>query len=163
MTSISTSSPLQLLQSQLASGVSSGKVKSGDQDALSSALSDIDSSVQASGANGGAPSKATIDGLISKQVQSGKLTSEQASELQDVFGSFAATGGASTSGAGSSSSLADLLSSSSDNAGSDSSSAGLTTTLNQFLKSLKDGAVTGYGASGTTSSSLTALLVNIKT
>jgi len=164
MTSISANSPLQLLQSQLSAGVFSGKIKSGDQSALSSALSDIDSSLQASGLNGAAPGKSTIESLIAKEVASGKLTSDQASELQEVFGSYASSGGgSSTSTAGeSSTSLLDLLSSNGDGSNSSSDSNDLSSTLSQFLKSLKETAVSGYNVSGTTSSSITALLVNIK-
>jgi hypothetical protein len=55
MTSISAASastyqsPLQKLQAELQSQVTSGAVSSTDQDALSSALTDIDSSVQSNG------------------------------------------------------------------------------------------------------------------
>lgn len=144
MTSIAANSPIQLLQSQLASGISSGKIKSSDQSALSSALTDIDSSLKASDLNGAAPSKSTIDSLIAKQVESGKLTTDQANELQDVFGSFVSKG---------------ATSSTSDSSNSNDFSS----ILDQFLKTLKESSTSGYTASGTTSSSLTAFLVNIKT
>ena len=55
MTSISAASgstyqsPLQQLQDELQSEVNSGAVSSSDQDALSSALTDIDSAMQAGG------------------------------------------------------------------------------------------------------------------
>jgi hypothetical protein len=99
MTSISAASssnyqsPLQKLQDELQSEVNSGAIGSSDQSALSSALTDIDSSLQTSSASdpaGGANSppgdlKSKIDNLIAGEVSSGKLTSDQATELQGVF------------------------------------------------------------------------------
>src|SRR6202140_3715192 len=98
MTSISAASantyqtPLQKLQAELQSEVTSGTVSSSDQDALSSALTDIDSSLQSSRASdqasGTKPSgdlKSKVDDLIQSEVSSGKLTSDQATELQGVF------------------------------------------------------------------------------
>src|ERR1700733_16013601 len=98
MTSISATSsnpylsPLQLLQNQLQSDVNSGAVSSSDQGALSSALTDINSSLQSGSSGspaGGAASttnsspgdlKSKIDNLIAGEVSSGKLTSQQATE-----------------------------------------------------------------------------------
>src|SRR6478672_3115045 len=99
MTSISAASvwtcqsPLQKLQDELLSEVQSGAIKSSDQDALTSALTDIDSAMKASRASdqagGTRPSpdqlKSKIDDLIAGEVSSGKLTSDQATELQGVF------------------------------------------------------------------------------
>ena len=85
-------SPREMLQSELVSEVSSGKIGSEDQDALSAALDTIDAAMQASrpAIGGGKPPsrdemKAKIDGLIQEQVDSGALTSEQAEELKGVF------------------------------------------------------------------------------
>jgi hypothetical protein len=115
MTSISATagsqytSPLQKLQDQLQADVNSGTVSSSDQSALSSALNDIDSSLQ-NGATGDAASgsnsppgdlQSKIDGLIANEVSSGKLTSDQATELQGVFKqAFAAGSGAPDGAAG---------------------------------------------------------------
>src|SRR4249919_2582839 len=93
-------SPLQKLQDELSSEVNSGAVSSSDQDALSAALTDIDSSVQASRASdqasGTRPSpsdlKSKIDDLINGEVSSGKLTSDQATELQGIFKAAFANG-----------------------------------------------------------------------
>jgi hypothetical protein len=99
MTSISPTSsssylsPLQKLQDQLQAEVNSGAISSSDQSALSSALTDINSSLQngsasdpASGTNSSPGDlKSKIDGLIANEVSSGKLTSDQATELQGVF------------------------------------------------------------------------------
>ena len=106
MTSISAASastyqsPLQKLQDELLSEVTSGAISSSDQDALSSALTDIDSAMQASRASdqasGTRPSpddlKSKIDDLIAGEVSSGKLTSDQATELQGVFKAAFANG-----------------------------------------------------------------------
>src|SRR5438034_10012306 len=106
MTSISAASintrqaPLQKLQDELLSEVNSGAISSSDKDALSAALTDIDSAMQASRASdqtsGTRPSpdqlKSKIDDLIAGEVSSGKLTSDQATELQGVFKAAFANG-----------------------------------------------------------------------
>jgi hypothetical protein len=83
-------SPLQRLQSELASEVSSGAISSDDQSALSSALNDIDSSLKVQAPNRGSQSspgdiQSKVDDLIAKEVSDGKLTSAQADELKSVF------------------------------------------------------------------------------
>src|SRR5437868_7311324 len=92
--------PLQQLQKELKSEVTSGKISATDATALSSALTDIDSSLQGSSSSGSsgtqsAPGdlKSKIDDLISGEVSSGKLTSDQATELKDVFKNTFANGG----------------------------------------------------------------------
>jgi hypothetical protein len=180
MTSISAAStsayqsPLQRLQDELQSEVSSGAISSSDQDALSSALTDIDSSLQASqpspGASGTRPSpddiQSKINDLISSEVSSGKLTSDQATELQKVFSNTFASGGPSAlGGAGAPGGVgghhhgghggADA-SSSTDSSSSTTDASDL---LQQFLQSLKDSqssSATGYDASGDSSNSGTA-------
>src|SRR6266850_3557963 len=106
MTSISAASintyqsPLQKLQNELLSEVNSGVISSSDKDALSAALTDIDSAMQASRASdqssGTRPSpdglKSKIDDLIAGEVSSGKLTSDQATELQGIFKAAFANG-----------------------------------------------------------------------
>src|SRR6266550_4977432 len=101
-------SPLQKLQDELQAEISSGTIGSSDQDALSSALTDIDSSLQQSRssdqAGGTRPSpddlKSKIDDLINGEVSSGKLTSAQATELQGVFKAAFANGAGGPGGAG---------------------------------------------------------------
>ncbi len=122
MTSISAASgsnylsPLQLLQNELQTEVSSGAISSSDQSALSSALNDINSSLQSdrpSGSGSGTNAspgdlQSKINTLIAGEVSSGKLTSDQATELQGVFAAAFANGpggaadpaGASAAGAG---------------------------------------------------------------
>src|ERR1700688_4908956 len=114
MTSISATSgtsyqsPLQKLQAELQSEVNSGAISSSDQSALSSALNDIDSSLQsgqASASSGSANAspgdlKSKIDSLIANEVSSGNLTSDQATELQDVFKQAFSQGDGGTSAPG---------------------------------------------------------------
>src|SRR6266702_7427926 len=86
-------SPLQRLQDEVQAEVSSGAINSSDQSALSSALGDIDSALQSSSANdqsSGSKSspdafKSKIDDLIQQEVSAGKLTDQQATELQGIF------------------------------------------------------------------------------
>src|SRR4051812_6691463 len=185
MTSISATgssgytSPLQLLQKELQSEVSAGKISSSDQDALASALADIDSSLQSSRASdqssGTRPSpdamKSKIDGLIAGEVSSGKLTSDQAAELQDVFKNAFANGPGGARGAHGHPDGPppdDSGTSASDSTGSSDSSSSVADILQQFLKSLQDSlsaSSASYSASGNPSSSgssgsFSALLIN---
>lgn len=187
MTSISAASaqtyqsPLQKLQDELLSEVKSGAVKSSDQDALASALTDIDSALQAGRANdqasGTRPSpadlKSKIDDLINSQVADGKLTSDQATELQGIFKEAFANGpggaGGGPRGAGGpppgGPPPADDASSSDDTS---SSTTSIDDILKQFLQSLQESlsasSSTTYGATGTSSASsnvsFSALLID---
>lgn len=85
-------SPRDLLQNTLTSEIASGKINQSDQSALSDALDSIDQSLSASrgSKSGSGPRspdqlKSQLDDLISQQVSSGKLTSDQADELKQVF------------------------------------------------------------------------------
>jgi hypothetical protein len=187
MTSISAAStntyqsPLQKLQDELLSEVNSGAISSSDKDALSSALTDIDSAMQASRASdqasGTRPSpdqlKSKIDDLIAGEVSSGKLTSDQATELQGVFKAAFANGPGGAGGPGGpggsrgaggpppgGSPPSGDASSSDDTSSSSSSSTSIDDILKQFLESLQESlsasSSTSYGATGTTSSSSSA-------
>ena len=184
MTSISAASaqtyqsPLQKLQDALLSEVKSGAIKSSDQDALASALTDIDSAMQASRASdqasGTRPSpadlKSKIDDLINGEVSSGKLTSDQATELQGIFkAAFAngpgGAGGPPPGGGPGGPPPADGASSSDDTS---SSTTSIDDILKQFLQSLQESlsasSSTSYGATGTSSASssgsFSALLID---
>ncbi|MBR1212512.1 hypothetical protein [Bradyrhizobium sp. JYMT SZCCT0180] len=194
MTSISAASgqsyqsPLQKLQNELLSEVNSGVISSSDKDALSAALTDIDSAMQSSRASdqasGTRPSpeemKSKIDDLIESQVSSGKLTSEQATELQGVFKAAFANGpgGAGPGGPGGPGGAggpppggpppADSASSSDE---SSSSTTSLDDILKQFLQTLQESlsasSSTSYSATGSsgtssTSASFTALLIDYR-
>jgi hypothetical protein len=162
-----------------------GALSSTDATALTSALSSIDSSLQgdaASGVSGSASASAgnrldpsamkdRIDSLISDQVSSGALTSDQASELTNLFSSHGAsvTGSTDTaagapppppgpppSGAG-----ADSGSAITGSSGTTSSSDLLSTFIQQLQAAQSNGA--GYGASGTSASTQSqALLFDFK-
>lgn len=184
MTSISAASaqtyqsPLQKLQDALLSEVKSGAIKSSDQDALASALTDIDSAMQASRASdqasGTRPSpadlKSKIDDLINGEVSSGKLTSDQATELQGIFkAAFAngpgGAGGPPPGGGPGGPPPADGASSSDDTS---SSTTSIDDILKQFLESLQESlsasSSTSYGATGSSSTSssgsFSALLID---
>ena len=187
MTSISAAStntyqsPLQKLQDELLSEVNSGAISSSDKDALSSALTDIDSAMQASRASdqasGTRPShdqlKSKIDDLIAGEVSSGKLTSDQATELQGVFKAAFANGPGGAGGPGGPGGPGGAggpppggpppsgdASSSDDTSSSSSSSTSIDDILKQFLESLQESlsasSSTSYGATGTTASSSSA-------
>src|SRR6185369_6374157 len=195
MTSISAASaqtyqsPLQKLQDELLSEVKSGAIKSSDQDALASALTDIDTAMQASRASdqasGTRPShadlKSKIDDLIAGEVSSGKLTSDQATELQGIFKAAFANGPGGAGGPGGPGGAGGPppgggpggpppsgdASSSDDSSSSSSSSTSIDDILKQFLQSLQESlsasSSTSYGATGTTSSSsasFSALLID---
>ena len=183
MTSISAASintyqsQLQKLQDELLSEVNSGAISSSDKDALSAALTDIDSAIQASRASdqasGTRPSpdqlKSKIDDLIAGEVSSGKLTSDQATELQGIFKAAFANGpggaGGPPPGGRGGPPPADGASSTDD---SSSSTTSIEDILKQFLQSLQESlsasSSTTYGAtgssSGSSSGSFTALLID---
>jgi hypothetical protein len=197
MTSISSAtsqqfSPLSRLQSELASEVSAGTISGSDQSALSSALTDIDTAMKAgAGANDGTrPSpdamKAKINGLIDAEVSDGKLTSDQAAELKNVFSQAFAGGpggpggpGGAGGGGGSSKTSTDPADTNGDGtvsaaeqaaydakSATTSGSSGSSDTdklVQDFLKLLKDssGSSSTYGASGDSlASKLKSLLVD---
>ena len=176
MTSISAASssaylsPLQQLQQELQAELKSGAIGSSDQDALSSALTDIDSSLQSSRttdqASGTKPSptdlKSKIDDLINGEVASGKLTSDQATELQGVFKAAFAGGAGAPGGAGGAHGShgghggpppADS-SSSADGTDSSSGATSADDMMKQFLQSLQDSLTSSssssYSATGST-------------
>jgi len=196
MTSISAASaqsyqsPLQKLQDELLSEVKSGAISSSDKDALASALTDIDSSLQSSRssdqASGTRPSpadlKSKIDDLINGEVSSGKLTSDQATELQGVFKAAFANGPGGAGGPGGPGGPGGAggpppggpppsdSTSSSDDSSSSSSTTSVDDILKQFLQSLQESlsasSSTSYGATGTSSSSsssFSALLLDYQT
>ena len=195
ITAISSSnyqSPLQKLQDELQAEIDSGTIGSSDQDALSSALTDIDSSLQSSrasdSAGGTRPSpgdlKSKIDDLIAGEVSSGKLTSDQATELQGVFKAAFANGpggAGGPDGAGGAHGRHDGhggppptdSASSTDSTSSSSGASSADDILQQFLQSLQESlsasSSTSYSATGSSStasnasSSFSALLIDYQT
>ena len=190
MTSISAASihsfqsPLQRLQDELQSEVKSGAISSSDEDALAAALTDIDSSIQASRASdeasGTRPSpgdlKSKIDDLIDGEVSSGKLTSDQATELQGIFKAAFAHGPDGAGGHGGPHGAGGPPpgpppsddASSTDSSGGSSGTSSINDILQQFLqelqKSLSASSSSSYGSTGGSSTSgngsFTALLID---
>ena len=182
-------SPLQKLQDELQAEINSGTIGSSDQDALSSALTDIDSSLQSSrasdSAGGTRPSpgdlKSKIDDLIAGEVSSGKLTSDQATELQGVFkaafangpGGAGGPGGARGHHGGHDGPPPTDSASSTDSTSSSSGASSADDILQQFLQSLQESlsasSSTSYSATGSSStagnasSSFSALLIDYQT
>jgi hypothetical protein len=182
ISSSSYQSPLQKLQAELQAEINSGTIGSSDQDALSSALTDIDSSLQSSRASdstgGTRPSpddlKSKIDDLIAGEVSSGKLTSDQATELQGVFKAAFASGpgGAGGPRGGPGGPPPTDSASSTDSTSSSSDTTSANDILQQFLQSLQESlsasSSTSYSAAGTsgtgsTSSTFSALLIDYQT
>jgi hypothetical protein len=191
MTSIAPSSnnylsPLQQLQATLQSEVNSGAISSSDQGALSSALTDINSSLQSGSGNAPASGtnlppgdlKSKIDTLIAGEVSSGKLTNAQATELRGVFkDAFASGAGAPSETAGPQAAgathhghhggprTADTTSSTDSTSGSSNTSPA-PDILQKFLLSLKNSlsssssSPSSYSANGTSAS---ALLIDYQT
>lgn len=174
-TSSSSYSPLDRLQQELAKEVSSGQILSADETALSSALDDIGSAMKSgassasSGSSGSPPSpqamQSKINDLIQNEVSSGKLTSDQASELKNVFAN-AFSGGAAPSADGGSTSTSGGSSSSTSSASSSSSDTDkLLEELLQALQSSMNQNASSYNGSGASASSAanTSLLLNYTT
>lgn len=177
MTAISTvssnqyafTSPRDLLQNELTKEVSAGTISSADQNALSSALDSIDSSLQSQRNSGGGTGhspgdlKAKVDDLIAKQVSDGKLTSDQATELKNVFqNAFAKGPGGGPGGAGGSDATSANGSSDTSSTSSTSSATDLQKLLADFLSNLQNSSsqTSSYTGSGQTQSANAALLFN---
>ena len=165
-------SPRDLLQNELQSEVSSGSISADDQDALSAALDDIDQTLRSQRPEQGSarPShsemKSKIDDLIASEVQNGKLTSDQAEELKNVFANAFAQGpggaGGPQGGPGGAGGPCAPGESGDASASSDSSDQ-LSELLADFLKLVQDSLSKNstYNASGDTGSvSITALVMN---
>ena len=169
-------SPRDLLQNELQSEVSSGAVSANDQDALSAALDDIDSALHSQGpqSGGARPShsemKSKIDDLIANEVQNGKLTSDQADELKNIFakafshghdGADGPQGGPGGPGGPDGSGAPDGTA---DASASSSSSDQINQLFSDFLKSVQQSQSKSstYDASGDTNSSvsISALVMN---
>jgi hypothetical protein len=172
------SSPRDLLQSELSSEISAGTIGATDGSALSSALDDIDAALQSDRAStsstGSQPPspddmKKKIDGLIASEVQNGKLTDDQATELQNVFAKTFQNGGPGggprgPGGPGGAGGPGGSASNSASSDTSNSSSDSTTKLLQDFLKLLQDSqGTTGYNASGDAQGQSTSLLVNYQT
>ncbi len=173
MTSVSSTGWGSSIQSLLQNQVASGTIPTADQSALSSAISDIGTSLR-SGASTTGSMQDRVSGLIDREVSGGKLTGDQATELKGLFAK-AHVHMHHTHGGGASSALNDLLSPDATNADGTAS-----TTSTDPLTSVADGAhsmIDGlasfvstlrsavssnglYGAGGSTAGRIGSLLVN---
>jgi uncharacterized membrane protein YdfJ with MMPL/SSD domain len=194
MTSISSFNPSQMghvsprdrLQSELTSEISAGSINATDQAALSAAIDEIDSSLKSAGetarkSGSTRPSpdemKSKISDLIAEQVSAGKLTSEQAEELSNIFeqtlaggaggpppgggpGGPGGPGGA--GGAGETEDADD--SSSTSSTSSTSTDDDIMKLLTDFMKALQDKVSqnSGYSSNGQTSSVSASLIINFE-
>jgi polyhydroxyalkanoate synthesis regulator phasin len=157
MTSISSSigmlnfpSPKDRIQDQLETQVAAGTTKATDVDALTAAIDEIDAAMRQglseSRAGGTRPSPGEIgdkiNGLIDGLVEDGKLTSDQAEELKEVFANAAPQGRP-----------GGLASTSS----SDESSFDTNELIQELLKMLQDSQskAASYGPNGSASDRLT--------
>ncbi len=176
-------SPLQKLEAELQSEVDSGTISSSDHSALSQALTDIDSALksgastdQTSGTTPPSPGdmQSKIDSLIQNEVSSGKLTSDQATELKGIFkAAFShGPGGAGGPPAGDADGTSTTGSTSSDGSSSSSGTNNIAALLQQFLQALQstlsNSSSNTYNATGSTStsdsvSSLSAVLIDYRT
>lgn len=100
-------SPMDRLESTLQSQVDAGTISSDDETVLSSALETIDSTLgsnTSAAASGTPPSpdemQSRINDLIQGLVDDGSLTTDQASELSDVFASTFDSGSGEVDGMG---------------------------------------------------------------
>jgi uncharacterized membrane protein YdfJ with MMPL/SSD domain len=196
MTSISSFNPSQMghvsprdrLQSELTSEISAGSINATDQAALSAAIDEIDSSLKSAGetarkSGSTRPSpdemKSKISDLIAEQVSAGKLTSEQAEELSNIFeqtlaggaggpppgggpGGPGGPGGA--GGAPGGTAKADDDSSSTSSTSSTSTDDDIMKLLTDFMKALQDKVSqnSGYSSNGQTSSVSASLIINFE-
>lgn len=169
MTSISSatssSSALSLLQTELSSEVSSGEISSTDATALSSALKDIDTALKSQSSSGTSAGdvKSKVDDLIDAEVKDGKLTSEQASELKNVFAQAFGSSDQASSTTETSATSSDIDASAGASSSSSSSSSstdpadtngdGVVTAAEQAAYDAKMGKTTSSSSSGTAGSS----------
>jgi hypothetical protein len=169
-------SPLQRLQDELKSEIASGDISSSDRTALSSALSDINSALQSSASDQASDTntktaphdlQSKISSLIAGEVSSGKLTNDQATELQGLFKAAFANGRGGTSGspptdgASPTASTGDS-STPSSNSLSSQSAEDIMKELQKLVQNSLSLPSTSYNAtgSGANSSSLAASLIN---
>ncbi|WP_026790866.1 hypothetical protein [Pleomorphomonas oryzae] len=172
MTSISSTtayqSPLARLQSTLQSDISTGSIKSSDQSALATALENIDGTLSSNRSSATSSSKppsrdemkGKIADLIQQQVSAGTLTSDQATELAQVFDDTFSKGKGTQSaggpqGAGGPPPGPPPEEGQSTEATDDSSSSStsITDILKQLQDALTESSQTSYSANGTSSSS----------
>jgi uncharacterized protein YjbJ (UPF0337 family) len=181
MTNISNSSWGSGIQSLLQKQVASGAIPKVDQSALSSAIGDVGSALRsgtASSASGSVQDR--VGSAIDNEVSSGKLTSDQASELKGLFAKAHGHMHHVHAGGGGNAALSDLLSPDGTTNADGTTSADATQSSTNPLTSVAQGAhgvIDGlasfvsslrsavssnglYGAAGSTAARIGSLLVN---
>jgi hypothetical protein len=165
-------SPLQRLQTTLASEILAGNINSADQSALSSSLSDIDAALKSQMESGGTrPSpeemQSKIDSLIANEVSEGDLTAEQAEELKNVFSTAFQGGPGGAGGAGGPPPGPPPTGSDEDDdttSATSSTSSDVSELIQEFLEKLKDtlsSSSSSYSANGSNhASQIQSLIVN---
>jgi hypothetical protein len=177
MTSISNTSWGSGIQSLLQKQVTAGTIPSGDQSALSSAISDIGNALQSGGTTAGSM-KDQVSSAIDNEVSSGKLTTDQASELKGLFAKAHGAGHVHHGhGGGGASALDSLFSDDSSTDATNTASSTSTTNpltglasdassavdrLSGFVSTLRSAVSSNglYGAAGSTAGRLGSMLVN---
>ena len=164
-------SPLDRLKQELAAEISSGSVSASDSDALSSALDSIDSSLRQNQPSAGSapPSPGDlqdkVSSLIDQQVTSGALTSDQASELRQVFANTFSGQGPGSAGGPPPGPPPSVTDSASDSDGSTTDTqTSIADLINNFLKQLQQNQTSGYDASAgsTNAGNPVSYLLNIQ-
>jgi hypothetical protein len=165
-------SPLQRLQTTLASEISAGNISATDQSALSSSLSDIDAALKSQMESGGTrPSpeemQSKIDSLIANEVSEGDLTAEQAAELKTVFSTAFQGGPGGAGGAGGPPPGPPPTGSDEDDdttSATSSTSSDVSELIQEFIEKLKDtlgSSSSSYSANGSNlASQIQSLIVN---
>ncbi|NIJ31889.1 hypothetical protein [Sphingomonas oligoaromativorans] len=175
MTSISGNSWGSGIQALLQKQVTAGTIPSGDQSALSSAIGDIGKAIQSAGTSAGSM-KDQVSSAIDNEVSTGKLTTDQATELKGLFAKAHAGHAHHAHGGGGASALDSLFS---DDGTDPTSTASSTTStdpfatvagdansavdrLSSFVSSLRSAVSSNslYGAAGSTAGRLGSMLVN---
>jgi hypothetical protein len=163
-------SPETRMSDTISSALSAGTLSSTDATALTGALTSIDASLSADRSSGTsqatldpASMKDRIDGLIADQVSSGSLTSDQATELKNLFASHGRSTQAAEDGSGVPDADGPPGPPPSDAAPAGAAESGASTNdlLATFIQQLQSGQSTGagYGASGTSTGAGSAALL----
>ena len=188
-------SPFERVQNTLKRDVNAGSISAADETALTAAISDIGSQLQAGGSSAtaapGAPNTAgptqpasmkdRVDSAIANEVSSGKLTSDQATELRQVFaqahahmhgahghhgggggGAIAALTSVDIDPITGTSSVGGTSTASSPVAAVETAATHAVTALEAFLTQFKSAVSANgiYGAAGASTSSPSSLLIN---
>lgn len=162
-------SPRERLQAELESEISSGTIAESDRSAIETALDAIDETMRstrptASAASGKPEDMAQkLADLVDEQVDAGTLTSDQATELKQLFAEAAPQGGPGGPGGAGGPPPPPPEGDASDTGTSTTSSGDIASLLADFLDQLRTrmSSATGYATDGSsTSSSISSLVLD---